>query len=284
VLEQAAALLGSGGGVHHVVVVDGSYSMGAAQDGGGSAFDRARNLVGRLLDRCEADAGRGAKVTLVFAGVRPRFLCRGDLDLATVRGQWQQMQKPEDAAGDLGEALAQTAAWLDEAKDPQTRVYVLTDMQARALGAALPDPARAAGPELTDTARDVVEALQKRPGTKLSWIDVGPFAGARQGGTLDNVQIAELRIAQPAAVTSSSSCACEYFAMAACAVRARATRADTACAAGDGADCRFVSAMADSRVRAGLRGCGGRRRVDLMDIIASAGARPVLLFGQDKNC
>jgi hypothetical protein len=83
VLEQAAALLGSGGGVHHVVVVDGSYSMGAAQDGGGSAFDRARNLVGRLLDRCEADAGRGAKVTLVFAGVRPRFLCRGDLDLAT---------------------------------------------------------------------------------------------------------------------------------------------------------------------------------------------------------
>ncbi|MFO0315013.1 MAG: BatA domain-containing protein [Planctomycetota bacterium] len=200
VLEQAAALLGSGGVVHHVVVVDGSYSMGAAQDGGGSAFDRARNLVGRLLDRCEADAGRSAKVTLVFAGVRPRFLCRGDLDLATVRGHWQQMQRPEDAAGDLGEALTQTAAWLDEAKDPQTRVYVLTDLQARALGAAMPDPARAAGPELTDTARDVVEALQKRPGTKLSWIDVGPFAGARQGGTIDNVQIAELRIAQPAAV------------------------------------------------------------------------------------
>lgn len=200
VWQEAAGLLGGGGGVHHVLVVDGSYSMGARGDGATSPFERARGLVGRLLDDLEGDADAAAKVSLVFAGVRPRFLVRGDLDLAAARAQWLQMLKPEDAAGDLGEALQQTAAWVEEAKDPETRVYVFTDLQARSLGKALAAPGERPTAELADTARDVVEALRKRPGTKLHWIDVGPFADGRQGGALDNVQVAELRVTQPAAV------------------------------------------------------------------------------------
>jgi hypothetical protein len=200
VWREAAGLLGGGGGVHHVLLLDGTYSMGARTDGATTPFERARSLAGRLLDQLESDADRSAKVTLALAGVRPRFLVRGDLDLAAARSAWLQLQKPEDAAADLGEALQQTAAWLDECQDPETRVYVFTDLQARSLGKALAAPGERPAAEFADTARDVCEALRKRPGTQLHWIDCGPFANGRQGGLLDNVQIAELRVTQPAAV------------------------------------------------------------------------------------
>jgi hypothetical protein len=221
ILQSAGGVLAGAGIVHHVVVVDGSYSMGLRQEGASSSFERARGLVGRLLDRWEANRDRTDKVTLVLAGVRPRFLVRGDLDLGTVRNQWLALQKPEDGAAELADALQQVARAIEEAGDADVRVYVLTDLQAHSLGKALqqqPAPAApatatvprargagegdgaAAAPDLADTARDVVERLRQRPGTELHWIDVGPFAQARGGGIADNVQITDLRLVQPAAV------------------------------------------------------------------------------------
>ncbi|MFY9345541.1 MAG: BatA domain-containing protein, partial [Planctomycetota bacterium] len=201
--KTAAGLFAGAGIVHHVVVVDGSYSMGHRQDGGASSFERARGLVGKLLDRFEQNSQRNDKVSLVLAGVRPRFLVRGDLDLATVRNQWLLMQRPDDAAGELVDALQQVVRALEEQSDPEVRVYVLTDLQARAFGKALGSPEQAPAPELNDTVRDVVEQLQQREGLELHWIDTGPFAGQRQGGLADNVQISDLRISQPAAVLRS---------------------------------------------------------------------------------
>ena len=227
-LQQAAGLLGGAGTMHHVFVVDGSYSMGLQQDGAASPFERARGLIGKLLDRFEKNVERTDKVTMVLAGVRPRFLVRGDLDLTTARNQWFLMQKPDDAASDLTDALVQVRAALEEAGDPDVQVYVLTDDQRRALGRGFAEarPAgagRPAGGEpaaprtdpgaapleppdggeatvFTDTVRDAIEELQKRKGTTLHWIDVGPFADGRQGGAADNVQITQLRVDQPAAV------------------------------------------------------------------------------------
>jgi Aerotolerance regulator N-terminal/von Willebrand factor type A domain len=197
---QAQGLLAGQGIVHHVVVLDGSYSMGLRQDGAPSPFEKARGLLGRLLERWEKNQNNSDKVTLVLAGVRPRFLVRGDLDLAAVRGQWLMLQKPEDAAGDLTEALRQVQQALAEQPEGAVQVYVLTDLQARSLGKGFAEPSPTAGPEFTDTARDVVEELRKRPGTALHWIDTGPLAGIRQGGNVDNVQLTDLRITQPAAV------------------------------------------------------------------------------------
>ena len=59
-LQEAAALLAGGGTVHHVFVVDGSYSMGLRQDGAQSPYERARALVGRMLDRFEQGKGKPA--------------------------------------------------------------------------------------------------------------------------------------------------------------------------------------------------------------------------------
>ncbi len=199
-LQQAAGLLTGAGMVHHVMVLDGSYSMGLHQDGAPSPFERARAMIGRLLDRFEQNPNRSDKVTLVLAGVRPRFLVRGDLDLATVRNQWHVLQKPEDGASDLGDALLQVADALEEGGDPEVRVYVFSDLQARSLGKALVAPDQKPAAELADTARDLVERITKRPHTQLHWIDTGPFAGTRQGGVADNLQITDLRVEQPAAV------------------------------------------------------------------------------------
>ncbi|MBL9076541.1 MAG: BatA domain-containing protein [Planctomycetes bacterium] len=199
-LQQAAGLLAGSGTVHHVLVLDASYSMGLREGGAPSPFERARALVGRLLDRLDEDPQNADKVTLVTAGVRPRFLVRGDMDTATARSQWLLLQKPEDGAGDLGDALQQVAVLLEESGDAVTEVYVLTDLQVRAFGKALQAPANPPQPELTDTLRDTCERLQKHPGTRLHWIDTGPFAEQKGGGLADNQQITDLRITQPAAV------------------------------------------------------------------------------------
>lgn len=141
------------------------------------------------------------KITLVAAGVRPRFLVRADMNLATARSQWLLLQRPDDAAGNLKEALVQVADAIEETPDADTQVYVLSDLQKQALGSALHDPKQGpTGPEFEDTVRDVVERLGKLPGVQFHLIDVGPYGSQRAGGSVDNVQVTGLRIDQPAAV------------------------------------------------------------------------------------
>lgn len=207
-LLQRAGVLAQGGTVHHVVVLDASYSMGLRQGGGGSPFERGRTLVGRLLDRLEGEAEQNPKLTLVSAGVHPRFLVRGDLNLQSARAQWLRLQKPEDAAADLGEAMAQVTALVEAGSEPQTVVYLFTDLQARALGKALATPAATAtgaqapptAADFKDTLRDQVERLQARADVQLHLIDVGPFAESGRGGVADNLQITELRALDPVIV------------------------------------------------------------------------------------
>lgn len=217
-LQATAGMLGSAGLRHHVVVLDATTSMGLREDSGPSPFERARTQIGRLLDRLERSEERNHKLTLITAGVRPRFLVRGDLDLVTARNQWFALQRPEDAAGDLTAALVQAADALDEGGDAEAIVYVFSDSQQQALGNSYAEFARGRGadarsarggqppadgeaaPELRDSVREAVERLQQRAGTELHWIDVGPLAGSGRGGSVDNVQCTDLRLVEPAAV------------------------------------------------------------------------------------
>jgi len=215
ILDSLAGLALGSGPIHHIIVLDGTYSMGLAADGAQSPFERARSMVGRLLDRLESDASRSGKITMVFAGERPRFLVRSDLDLSVARSQWFAMQQPDDAASDLTDTLVQVADYIDETGDPDVHVYVFTDLQRRSMGQAL-TPAKEPGPlaptasepnrqappsgELTDTVSDIVLRLQKQERTHLHWIDTGPLAELKEGGDIDNVQITDLSISQPVAV------------------------------------------------------------------------------------
>jgi hypothetical protein len=201
VLREAGALLATEGGLHHIVVLDGSYSMGLRREGASSPFEAGRGLAVRLLDRLQARREQNDKVTLAVAGVRTRMLVRGELNLAAARGQLLQVQRPEDAAGDLTEALAQVADLIEETADPEVRVYVLTDLQARAFGTALQEArGQAPAPEFRDTVRDVLDRLRAMPQVRVRFIDIGPMAELRVGGTADNAQVTGLRVDQPAAV------------------------------------------------------------------------------------
>lgn len=202
VLQKAFQPLGQSGTVHHVVVLDQSYSMGYQQSGGQSPFERGRALVSQLLDQASAESERGDKVTLVLAGVRPRFLVRAENNLALAKAQWLEVVRPEDAASDLSEAVAQVREELEKAEPGLCRVYLLTDLQTRAFGKAL-DEAKAAGaqpPQFQDTLRDLLETLKKRDGTQVFVIDTGPFADKRTGGLADNVQVTGVHLDQPLAL------------------------------------------------------------------------------------
>ncbi|MCR9245579.1 MAG: BatA domain-containing protein [bacterium] len=234
IFDSLAGLALGSGPVHHLVVMDGTYSMGLSRDGEQSPFERARSMVGRLLDRLEGDGGNGGKFTLVFAGARPRFLVRGDLDLGLARSQWFGMTRPDDVATDLTAALSQVADFIDESVDPDVQVYVFSDLQRRSFGEAMaavdagtgsssgsrepsapptvpsprsqdpgnPNPAGGddASPELQDTVRDAIERLQQHERATLHWIDVGPFASGKEGGRIGNTQITALELADPVAV------------------------------------------------------------------------------------
>jgi hypothetical protein len=201
VLEEAAALLGRESGDHHVVVLDSSYSMGYRQGSSDSPFARGRELVMRLLERLDGQTEQTDRVTLVTAGVRPRFLVRGEMNLSLARARWLEVDRPDDAAGDLSEALSQVADAIEEDQDPQARVYLITDLQVRAFGTALAGSEEAeTGPEFQDTIKDLVARIEGRDGTEFHLIDVGPLAAQQTGGTCDNVQIAGLRLDQPVAI------------------------------------------------------------------------------------
>lgn len=197
--EEAVSLITGGGVVHHVFVLDASYSMSLQQDGAQSPYERGRSLIGRALDKFERNPNRNDKVTMVHAGVRPRFLVRGDLDVGSARAAWLQTTKPEDAASDLNEALSQVLDALAESKDPLTQLYIITDLQTRSLGDSIAPGGAGEAPELTDTLRDRLDQLRQIEGLQVHIINTGPMASGL-GGRLDNVQITELRMTDPAAV------------------------------------------------------------------------------------
>lgn len=202
VLQSASALLGQSGSVHHVVVLDQSYSMALSQGGAPSPSDRGRTMVARLLDGLASRPDATDKVTLVTAGVRPRFVVQKEANLTLARALWQELPRCDDAATDLTAALVQVAAALEETPEGNVRVHVLTDLQRRSLGGALTDAATAPqdGPDFRDTLRDVVDRLRGREGTQVHWIDVGPFADTRTGGQVDDVQVVDLRCEQSVAL------------------------------------------------------------------------------------
>jgi hypothetical protein len=202
VLQNAIGPLGQNGSVHHVVVLDASYSMGYQTGSGQSPFDKGRMMVSRLLEQLGSSNERGDRVTLVSAGVRPKFLVTNEANLALAKAQWLDVVKPEDGATDLTAAVAQVVASLREAAPGQTQVYLITDLQTRAFGKSFDDPKddKNAAPQFQDTLRDLIEVLKKLVGTQVHLIDTGPLAALRTGGLCDNVQVTGIHLDQPLAL------------------------------------------------------------------------------------
>jgi len=201
-LKSAQALVGLGSTAHHVFVLDASYSMGVEPMGGQSPFAQAKALATRLLDRIAAKSGQ--KVSLVVAGVRATTPVVDDLNVARAKTQLSALAQPHDSAVELLPALRAAAELVETGNDPEYRVYVFTDLQARALGlarvAAAPDAVPpqdggAAAPEaaaFSDNARDVLDRMKKT--AEVTFFDVGP---AGEGGRIDNLQVADVTLVDP---------------------------------------------------------------------------------------
>lgn len=197
-LKSAQALVGLGSTAHHVLVLDASYSMGAEPAGAQSPFAQAKALATRLLDRIAGKSGH--KVSIVVAGVRVTTPVVDDLNIARAKTQMSALTQPHDAAVDLLPALRTTAELVEAGNDPEYRVYVFTDMQARALGLSKvatetkPEPTDRP-PEATafaDTTRDVIEQIRKR--AEVTFFDVSPNG---EGGRIDNLQVTDIGLVDP---------------------------------------------------------------------------------------
>ena len=204
-----------GGSVHHVLVIDQSYSMGLQPPNAESPYVRARDLATELVDRLEGR--QGDKVTLVLAGIRTTIPISDDMGLERVKARIAALGRPQDSARDLTEALGQVADLVEDAIDSDLAVYVFTDLQARAFGAApdssttAPEPVAAApsvpgvAPDralFADTARDMIERISTH--ARLRLVDVGDSAEDRVGARVDNLQVVALQIGTPLAVARTA--------------------------------------------------------------------------------
>ena len=217
-LRDAAGISALAGAAHHVIVLDRTYSMGLQPAGQGSPFERMRTLAGQLLERLETRPAN--TVTIVSAGVRITMPIREESNFARAKATLAAFAGPEDGGDELLPALQQVADLVEQAEGEQ-RVYLFSDLQARAFGddrpaAAAPvtpaDPTTATTPPgpavppttgetpdtgepkdpFRDTLRDVVLRLQERG--KLLVVDCGTLEGQAE-----NVQLLDLQLGRPQA-------------------------------------------------------------------------------------
>ena len=183
-----------GGACHHVLVLDATYSTGLLSEGAATPFDRQKALAGQLLERIGSKQGH--KVSVAIAGVRPVWPVQDELGAAHAQAVVAALQGPQDAATDLLEVLRQTADLVERAADPELRVYLFSDLQARAFGedlaaAAQPETARTdPGAVFQDTARDSLDRIQKK--AELIVLDIARIHAA--GVRTDNLQVTGLTL------------------------------------------------------------------------------------------
>ena len=205
ILRDSIAAPLVGGSAHHVLVLDHSYSMALRPPDAQSPFARMRDLAGELLEGLEGQNGH--KVTLVMAGVRTEMPVLADLDLGQAKAVVASLEGPQDSASDLTEALDQVAELVEEpSADDEERVYLFTDLQAHAFGAAAapvddgaaapvdPDEAaEAVDPaDFADTARDLFDRVQQHADVVL--VDVGGIANDAAPAQADNLQVADIAL------------------------------------------------------------------------------------------
>lgn len=214
-LQSDQALVGLSGTAHHVLLLDASYSMGVEPAGAQSPFEQAKAIAARLLDRIGAKPGH--KVTLVVGGVRVTTPVVDDLNIARAKTHLSALERPHDAGSELLPALRMAAELIEAGGDPEYRLYVFTDLQARALGFGQAAPAENEAPpageavappvegqdpgaaRFADNARDVLERIRER--AEITFLDVGPTTAA---GRIDNLQVTEITLLDPLVIAKEA--------------------------------------------------------------------------------
>ena len=195
----AAAALGSS--VHHILILDNSYSMGLRPESAQTPHQRMKEIAGQILE----DLGdrNGSKVTLVLAGNRTRVPISEDLNIDKGKATVASLPGPEDSARDLAEALGQVAEMIEEGTEQDVVVFLLTDLQVRAFGEQPEDDPgdedAAADEDLfDDTVPDLIGRIQESGEVVI--IDVGGLANENTSAQADNLQITDIELRTMVAV------------------------------------------------------------------------------------
>ncbi|MFO1052581.1 MAG: BatA domain-containing protein [Planctomycetota bacterium] len=191
-----AAHLGSGN-AHHVLVLDATGSMGLELRGATTPFERAKALATALLDRIASQEST-PHVSVIVQGLHAAMPVRDELDLQRAKARIAALEPPVDGGSELRDALVLAARAVDESSEPEVRVHVFTDLQARAFGndaeksaaeARPPEPGKA--PTAEDFRDNFGELLTHiREKAEINLFDVR----AVDGGTEDNLQVSDLRL------------------------------------------------------------------------------------------
>ena len=168
---------------HKIIVLDGSYSMGA-KSGDGTAFEKARALAQQIVE--QGVSGDGFSVVLMASPPR-RIVPEPSVDARRVAAEIRNTRATHGNA-DLAGTLSTVAGLLraSPGKFPAKEVYFLTDMQRSTWQP--PRPGDVAG----------AIAAFKKTGAKAIFVDAG------QEG-LSNLAVTRLALGDPVATTATAS-------------------------------------------------------------------------------
>ncbi len=96
-------------------------------------FERAKALATALLDRISSQEST-PHVSVIVQGLHAAMPVRDELDLQRARARIAALDPPVDGGSELRDALVLAARAVDESSEPEVRVHVFTDLQARAFG------------------------------------------------------------------------------------------------------------------------------------------------------
>ncbi len=198
------ALLAKQGQVHHIFVLDHSFSMEFEPSGAQSPRARAISIASQKLEQLEDQSNH--KVSLILGGVRPISALNDESDIQKARTRLAEITQGEDSSETILPALAQVADWLEERQlnpegnlDAKTLVYLFTDLHKGSFGIKEANPSKVSEAQLTESmlqenAKDLLQRIGKLATVQV--MDVGTAAGE----SLDNMQITDLRLEQNVAL------------------------------------------------------------------------------------
>ncbi len=125
--RSLASVLGMKARADHIIVLDDSYSM-AQRIGTETIFDRARNAVAKIAERAAPEDTFA--VLLVSRKGEPFFAPQNLTDLAGFKADLKSVV-PSDLATDLVTPLERAREILADSKNPEKRLYLLTDFRQR---------------------------------------------------------------------------------------------------------------------------------------------------------
>lgn len=180
-LKAAPALLPSQTDVHHLIVVDNSYSMGFKR-GSKSYLDLARDAADKLVDSFDRRLSEADRVSVLLASAYPETHLGQSNKIRTIKEQIGAIKLSHNSSS-MYRTFQLAAETMRNSRNQEQRIYLFTDLQRTGWEGADDVEAKRFA--------ELLKGLTAKPGVKVSLIDVGAGAVAADNRAVTGLRVSD---------------------------------------------------------------------------------------------